>query len=115
VEFDTFTVSVLESVPGAPALPEAEENALQDAHMAYLASLHDTGALDAAGPFVTPPGRSFRGMSLHRLPEAAVRELMANDPAVRAGQLGVRFFTWMVPKGAIAFAVAPFPRSQSEL
>ena len=115
MEFDSFTVSVLESVPNAPTLSEAESYALQDAHMAFLAGLHEAGDLQAAGPTVTPPDRTIRGFSIYRLPEDRVRELMAMDPAIRAGRLAVRIFTWLVPKGAVSFSAAPFPHSQAEL
>jgi uncharacterized protein len=115
MEFDTFTATLLESRPDAPPLDEKTADAIQDEHMAYLASLHDAGLLQAAGPFTTPPGRSLRGLCLHRLPAEKVLELFQKDPAVRAGQLVARVFTWMVPKGAVAFAASHFPRSMSEV
>jgi len=115
MEFDTFTAVLLEVRPDAPALDERKADALQDAHMEYLASLHEAGSLQAAGPFVSPPGSSIRGLCLHRLPPEEVRALFAKDPAVRAGRLAVRTFTWMVPKGAVTFSPTRFPHSQAEL
>jgi hypothetical protein len=83
--------------------------------MDYLASLHEAGTLQAAGGFLTPPRRSFRGLCLHRLSPDEVHALFAKDPAVLAGRLAVRIFTWMVPKGAISFSPTRFPHSQAEL
>ena len=115
MEFDTFTATLLEARPDAPKLDEKEANRLQDAHLAYLATLHDRGYLQAAGPIMSPPGSSFRGLSLHRLPPDEVRTLFEMDPAVRAGRLSVRIFTWAVPRGAVVFSQVRFPRSQSEV
>jgi uncharacterized protein len=115
MEFDTFTVVLLEARPDAPRLGENEANALQDAHMAHLATLHEDGNLQAAGPVVDPPGSSVRGLCLHRLPAEEVRRLLAEDPAVKAGRLTARILTWTVPKGAISFSRTRFPHSQDEL
>ena len=115
MEFDTFTVTLLESAPGGRSLDAKEAAALQDAHMAFLAALHESGQLQAAGPLVDPPGSSFRGLCLHRLSAEEVRALFAKDPLVKAGKLVVRTFTWMVPTGAISFSPTRFPHSQAEL
>ncbi len=115
MEFDTFTVSLLEARPDAPKLDAKDADRLQDAHMAYLATLHDMGHLQAAGPIVDPPGSPLRGISLHRLPLEEVRSLLEMDPAVKAGKLSVRFFTWVVPRGAVSFSPVRFPRAQSEV
>jgi hypothetical protein len=115
MEFDTVTVSLLERVPNAPTIDREESDVLQDAHMAYLASLHESGQLQAAGPFLGPGERVFRGLSLHRLPEEEVRALFEKDPLVRSGRLTVRLFTWVIPAGALQFARTRFPRSQAEI
>lgn len=39
------------------------------------------------------------------------RELYHNDPAVRAGRLGVQVMSWMVPEGIVRFESVPMPRS----
>ncbi len=114
MEFDTLTVSLLEARPDAPKLDAKEVDRLQDAHLAYLATLHDMGHLQAAGPIVDPPGSPLRGICLHRLPLEEVRSLLEMDPAVKAGKLTVRFFSWAVPKGTLSFPSVRFPRSQSE-
>ena len=115
MEFDAFTVSWLESATDPPKLSEREENELQDAHMAYLAELHDTGRLDVAGPTTSPPNRTLRGVCVSRIPPDEVAALLENDPAIRAGQLTFRVFGWMVPKGSITFGSVRYPRAMSEV
>ena len=61
MEFDRYTVSMLMLRADAPAFSEQEEAALQDAHMAHLADLHEAGHLLAAGPVLGPPDRERRG------------------------------------------------------
>jgi uncharacterized protein len=115
MEFDTFSVTLLEAGPNTSKLTEAEADALQDAHMAHLSSLYEAGKLQAAGPFLGAPDRTHRGMCLARLPAEEVPALFVDDPLVRAGRLTVRALTWMVPKGAVGFASTQFPHSQGEL
>jgi hypothetical protein len=115
MEFDTFSVTLLEAGPNTSKLEGREADALQDAHMAHLAMLYETGKLQAAGPILGDPDRPLRGLGLHRLSADAVRALFEDDPLVRAGRLTVRVLTWMVPRGAVVFEPVPFPRSQAEL
>jgi uncharacterized protein len=115
MEFDTFSVSLLEPGPDTSPIDERAASALQDAHMAYLATLHESGKLQAAGPILGASDRPYRGLCLHRLPAAEVRILFEQDPLVRAGRLTVRVLTWMVPRGAVEFSPTRFPHSQSEL
>jgi uncharacterized protein len=115
MEFDSFTVVLLVAGPNAEKIDERELEALQDAHMDHLATMHETGVLQAAGPISDPPGTSFRGLSVHRLPAQQVRALYDEDPSVKAGRLTPQIFTWVVPKGAISFSPTRFPHSQAEL
>ncbi|MCI4324213.1 MAG: hypothetical protein L3K03_09455, partial [Thermoplasmata archaeon] len=103
MEFDTYTVAFLETGSGGPPLTELELTAMQDAHMHRLATLHDQGQLEVAGPIVTPPQRMLRGISIHKVPPEQTQALLDDDPYVRAGQLTVRVFTWLVPKGTISY------------
>ena len=114
MEFDRYTVVLLILRDDAPVLTDADADALQDAHMAHLAELHESGHLLAAGPLLGSPDRTFRGLSILNVdPERAI-ELKNADPAVRAGRFALEVFPWMVPKGAISSTLARFPRSMSE-
>jgi uncharacterized protein len=111
MEFDRFTVAILQLRPDAPELDEEAAAALQDAHMTYLSDLHDAGQLLAAGPLFDD---ELRGLSILNVdPEQALR-LKQQDPAVRAGRFSVKVVPWLVPRGAIGFSPARFPRSMAE-
>jgi uncharacterized protein YciI len=114
MQFDQFTVTLLVLRPDAPQLDEAAAAALQDAHMAHLADLHDAGHLLACGPLLGAPDREFRGLAVLNVdPEMALR-LKEQDPAVRAGRFTVKVFPWIVPSGAMTFTPTRFPRSMAE-
>jgi uncharacterized protein YciI len=112
VQFDRFSVALLILRPDAPNLDEAAAARLQDAHMAHLADLHDAGYLLAAGPLSDD---KFRGLSILNVEPERARALKELDPAVIAGRFSVKVIPWMVPRGAMTFSPARFPRSVSDL
>src|ERR1700724_735487 len=114
MEFDQYTVVLLILRDDAPQLTDADADALQDAHLAHLADLHEAGHLLAAGPLLGSPDRRFRGLSILNVGPERALELKNADPAVRAGRFALEAFPWMVPKGARSFAPALFPPSVSE-
>jgi len=111
MKFDNFTIALLILRPDAPRLDEKQANALQDAHLGYLASLHEDGFLLAAGPLLGPGGREFRGLCIFKVGTEETKELTSRDPAVRAGRFSVKIMPWMVPGGAISFEQTRFPHS----
>jgi uncharacterized protein YciI len=114
MKFDQFTIALLVLRPDAPELDEAAANALQDAHMAHLADLHEAGHLLAAGPLLGAPDRRFRGLSILNVDAERARELKEEDPAVRAGLYSIEVLPWVVPSGAMAFSPTRLPRSIAE-
>ena len=108
LEFDEFTIALLSSGP------TPNSDALQDAHLAHLASLHDAGSLLAAGPLNDPAGE-LRGLSILNVPVDEARRLKEADEAVRAGVFSVRALPWMVPSGALSFSRTFFPRSMRDV
>jgi uncharacterized protein YciI len=108
VEFDVFTAALL--VSGS----QPNTDALQDAHLAHLASLHEAGALLAAGPLSDPAGE-LRGLSILNVGAEEALAAKADDPAVRAGVFAIRAMQWHVPAGAMTFAPAFFPRSMGDV
>jgi uncharacterized protein YciI len=114
VEFDRFTIILLVLRPDAPVLDEDAADALQDAHMAHLADLHEAGHLLAAGPLLGDPDRRFRGLSILNVEPDQARALKEQDPAVRAGRYSIEALPWIVPRGAMTFSPARFPRSVAE-
>src|SRR5262249_60519904 len=94
VRFDLFTIALLTLRDDAPQLDEEVAAALQDAHMAFNADLHDAGHLLAAGPLAD---LRYRGLSFWSVEPERVRLLREQDPAVRAGRLSGEVLRWMVP------------------
>jgi uncharacterized protein len=101
---DELTIALL--VTG----PTPNNARLQDAHLAHLASLHESGALLAAGPLRDPAGQ-LRGLSILNVPVDEARRLKEADEAVRAGVFSVQVMPWMIPAGAVSFSRTFFPRS----
>jgi uncharacterized protein len=111
VEFDSYTIVLLTLRPDAPDLDEEAAAALQDAHMAHLADLHEAGYLLAAGPL---SDEKLRGLSILNVDPERARELKEEDPAVKIGRLAVKVIPWIVPAGAVSFSRTRFPRSVAE-
>lgn len=112
MQFDQYTVVLLTLRPDAPVHTEEEAAALQNAHMAHLASMHEAGHMLVSGPL---RHEEIRGLSIYRTDPEQTLALANQDPAVRAGRLSVTVIPWMVPSGAIAFSPAFFPRSMADV
>ena len=111
MQFDQYTIALLILRPDAPELDDDAAAALQDAHMAHLADLHEAGHLLAAGPL---SDEKFRGLSILNVEPERARELKEQDPAVQIGRFSVKVMPWMVPADAMAFSPTRFPRSVAE-
>jgi uncharacterized protein YciI len=108
LEFDEFTIELLVSGP------TPNSDVYQDAHLAHLASLHDSGSLLAGGPLSDPAGE-LRGLSILSVPVDEARRLKEADEAVRAGVFSVRAMPWRIPAGAMSFSRTFFPRSMRDV
>src|SRR3989442_15006244 len=95
MEFDRFSIALLVLRPDRPRLDKKAESALQDAHMAHLADLHEGGYLLAAGPLLGGPDETFRGLTILNVEPEKARLLKEEDPAVRAGLFSVKVVPWM--------------------
>lgn len=115
MNFDKFSIALLILRSDAPKLSESEENTLQDAHMAYLAKLHDEGHLLAAGPILGTQDRSLRGLSIFRGSPEEAKLLADKDPGIVQGKFRHELFPWIVPGGAVSFTPTRFPKAMSEL
>lgn len=112
MEFDSFSVVLLQENPDWPGLEPEAARALQDAHLAFLADLHDQGHLLAAGPL---GDETYIGLSILNVGPDEARALKEADPAVQAGRFTVTVIPWQVPAGAIAWAETFFPRSVADV
>jgi uncharacterized protein YciI len=115
MEFDSFTIALLITNPTAPQLDEEAAARLQDAHLNYLAELHEAGHLLMAGPLLGGEGEPFRGLTLLNADAEEAVALAEADPAVRAGRFTVKVLPWMVPAGAVTFSRTRFPHSAAEV
>lgn len=80
----------------AETSPE-EREAIQEAHMARIGELADSGELALAGPFEVDPEaeKPFVGLFLYDVETREEAEaLAASDPAVQAGRLVVEIHAW---------------------
>jgi uncharacterized protein YciI len=114
MDFDSFT-AVLLLTPATPAeLDEEAAGAIQDQHLNFLAELHESGKLVAAGPLLDP-GRKVRRLSLFKGDLDETRALVEQDPAVKAGVFELQLLPWLVTAGALKFATTRFPHSRADV
>jgi len=87
--------------PNPPELGEEEVNALQDAHLAHLAELHDAGHLLAAGPLLGGPDGRFGGRAdtaaVRRRSCRPCRQVHGRDPAVDGARRRDRLLAGPLP------------------
>ncbi|NES15417.1 MULTISPECIES: YciI family protein [Micromonospora] len=115
MRFDQHTVVLLVRPDDPPDLPRDALDRLHDTHLAHQAGLVEQGAVLAAGPFLGGDDPSVRGFAVLSVDPQLARELYANDPAVRAGQLVARVMSWLVPEGVLRFEQVPVPTSMLEM
>ncbi len=111
VQLDRLTITLLAARLDAPWLDEGPRSALQDAHLARNADLHDEGHLLTAGPLRHD---LLRALGIWSLEPEQVQAHVVADPLVRAGRLAATTMPWMVPSGAISFPAGRLPRSRAE-
>jgi uncharacterized protein YciI len=108
-EFDVYTVVLLRRPADAPALGDAELDALQAEHLAYRAGLRREGVLVANGPFDEQSDIAMRGLSIYACDIEEAKRLSDGDPSVRAGRLTYEVMEWWVAAGTVAFPDATRP------
>lgn len=114
VQFEQYTIVLLTTPASPPKVSAEERGRLQDAHLSYLADLHDQGHLLAVGPLSDPDGE-LRGLSIFNVDAVRARELKEVDEAVQAGVFDVRAIPWTVPAGAMQFSHTRLPRSMEDV
>jgi uncharacterized protein YciI len=78
-----------------------EVNRLQEAHLANITRLADSGLLALAGPFFTEDNsNTLRGLFIFDVDSTAEAVALCDtDPAVQAGRLKVDIVPWIAPPG----------------
>ena len=106
IELDSVTVVLLRWTDRSQEFTEAELDALQEQHLAYLQRMRDEGHLLAAGPFEGQPEEAWRGFAFYRVGVEEARRLAEADPSVQAGRLRIEAWEWFFKKGEVAFPSA---------
>jgi uncharacterized protein YciI len=102
-ELEPYAFVLLRRPADAPPLGEAEADALQERHLAYLDELAAAGKLVGAGPFSDQPDESLRGLCFFATTVDEARELAQRDPSVQAGRLEAEVMTWWTQRGSVTF------------
>ena len=105
-ELESYTFVLLRRPADAPDLPEEELDRIQEGHLAFLDRMRERGAMLASGPFDEQPDESLRGFSIYRTSIEETRELLRDDPALKANRMAADVFTWWTTKGSVAFPLA---------
>lgn len=96
-EMTTYQVAFLRKGPKWTPGETPELQKLQEAHMAHIRAMGETGKLLVAGPF--SDGGDLRGMFIFRLDSLEeARALAEQDPAVKAGRLALEWHPWFAAK-----------------
>lgn len=84
----------------APQYEEERLKEIQAGHMANLGAMAAAGDLVLAGPFENDG--ALRGVLVFRTQDREkIRAIVAQDPAVKAGRLGVDLYPWSIPRGSL--------------
>jgi uncharacterized protein len=103
LNLDSVTLVLLRRGPRATEFTEAELDALQERHLAYLDEMRRRGHMAAAGPFSDQPDESLRGICLYVTDLEETRRLAEGDPSVRAGRLTVDVMRWSFLRREVVF------------
>ena len=97
LEMTTYYMAFLRRPANAPQLTKEQGEKLQEAHMAHIRKMAETGKLLLAGPFMDDT--ALRGICVFKtatMEEA--KALAAQDPAVKAGRLVLEWHPWYSAK-----------------
>ncbi len=102
MDLEAFEFVILRTPATVPPSDEQADRQLQQAHLAYLTSLHEAGHTVTAGPLEGQADDRMRGLVFYRTGSLAeARRLAEADPAVRAGHLEAEVMTWYCPAGSM--------------
>lgn len=96
--FQDYYFAFLRKGPQWSGAKTPRGDSIQAGHLANIKRMHEAGLLVAAGPFER--GQDRRGVFVFRADSIdAIRRLVAQDPAVEAGQLQMDLYRWTAPAG----------------
>ena len=93
-------LGLLKRPPDAPSYPSEKLEEIQKGHMANIVRMAASKDLALAGPM--GDDTELRGILIFRTTDRdRLRDLVAADPAVKAGRLGLELLPWYVPVGTL--------------
>lgn len=110
MKFNQYVLVQLGTPLDFHALPKDETRRLQDAHLAYVADLHDEGLLLAHGS-AAGEDRHVRCFAIMTCDLATAKDVWAGDPAVQARRYVAEYDEWLVPQDMIIDGPGQPPRS----
>jgi uncharacterized protein YciI len=99
LELERRTLVLLVRPHDAPQLGEAEAEALQEQHVAFLQRMRDEGHMQLAGPIRNQPDARLRGACVYRAGVEEATRLASRDPAVERRRLAVEAMDWFARAG----------------
>jgi uncharacterized protein YciI len=97
-EMDRYVVGLLVRGPNWTAESTPETAKIQEGHMANIRRMGQTGKLIVAGPFTGNNDR-IRGILIFKTTLEDATQMVAEDPAVKAGRLVLELYPWFAAKG----------------
>jgi uncharacterized protein YciI len=100
LHLSTVQLGLLRRPAGAPEFPEERLREIQAGHLANIRRMAESGDLVLAGPMADDG--PLRGIFVFRTrDQERIRAMVAADPAVKMGRLGMELYPWSVPAGSI--------------
>lgn len=97
-EMDNYVVGLFVRGPKWTPGITPESTKIQEGHMANIQRMADTGKLIVAGPF-SGNNDTYRGMLIFKTTLEDAKQMVAEDPAVKAGRLTLELYPWFAAKG----------------
>ena len=99
-EMMTYQLVLLKAGPNQPPASAADQQAMQDGHLAGLAELNSKRIAVIYGPVLADNDAKIRGIAILDAPSAdAAKAHFADDPYVKAGVMVAEVHPWFGPKG----------------
>jgi uncharacterized protein len=99
---ESYELVILRRPTNATGYDDETLDRIQAEHLAFHATLRESGQVVTNGPVRDQPDESMRGLAFYRVGSvAAARRIAEQDPSVRAGRLVVDVMTWLCPAGTM--------------
>lgn len=95
-----YYIGFLKRVEDKPLMDSTKVAQIQQAHLDYMSQNSKDGVLLMAGPF--GDDGEIRGIVIYDVPSLEeAKNIIENDPAVKAGRLSIEVHPWWAAKGSV--------------